>query len=131
MRKAMQAVRTRHFPISEVQDDWSNGEATQVHHIFPKSTHPQLAAVRENLILLTATQHYSKAHPGNKTSRVNKKYQIACLLAKIESIRVSGEESLFYSKAGMLNVLEIGLGMTFGSQESWEEIQKRLSLEIA
>ncbi len=130
MRKAMQAVRARHYPSSEVQDKWAVGEATQVHHIFPKSTHRELAAVRENLILLTPTQHFTKAHPGNKTSRINKDYQIQCLISKINSIQESEDDGLFYSRAEMLRVIEVGLGVKFKPDETWQNVCKRLLKEI-
>jgi hypothetical protein len=111
MRKVKGAVRTRHFPMSELQDAWSAGEATQVHHIFPVSTFPGLACTPENLILLTATQHNSKAHPQNNTQLVDKNYQIDCLVAKIKSIERSENADGFYSKDEFQRVLAIGLGL--------------------
>lgn len=126
MRKAMTAVRARHFPISEMNDEWAVGEATQVHHIFPKSTHPELAAVKENLILLTPTQHFTKAHPSNKTSRVNKEYQISCLIAKIEKLLEEEKTDLFYTDSSMKNVLDVGLGIKVQNGEKWEEVISRL-----
>lgn len=96
---------------SEVHDQWGLGEATQVHHIFPKSHYPQIAHYMENLILLTATQHYTKAHPNNKTQEVNKDYQLTCLLAKAETIDNSlkkfGEH--YYRKESFLYVIKVGL----------------------
>ena len=35
---------------SEVKDQYANGDATQVHHIFPKSEFPEIAHYLENLI---------------------------------------------------------------------------------
>ena len=64
--KAMNLLR-KIQPESEVKDQYANGEATQVHHIFPKSQFPEIAHYLENLIKLTATQHYTKAHPNNHT----------------------------------------------------------------
>lgn len=89
MSKAMQAVRTRHYPNSEVRDKFAVGEAKQVHHIFPKSTHPGLRSSLENLILLTAQQHNSRAHPSNRTAHIDPEYQKDCLLSKVESVRQS------------------------------------------
>ena len=40
----------------------------------------------KNLILLTGTQHNTKAHPNNNTRIINKDYQLLCLLAKSDSI---------------------------------------------
>ena len=96
---------------SEVHDQWRQGEATQVHHIFPKSQYPQIAHYLENLILLTATQHYTKAHPNNKTDEVNKDYQLTCLLAKADTIDNSlkkyGERD--DRKESFLYVIKVGL----------------------
>ena len=68
-QKAMNMIR-KMYTQSEVTDQWSNGEATQIHHIFPKADFPQLAHYLENLIKLTPTQHYTKAHPNNKTQQI-------------------------------------------------------------
>lgn len=96
---------------SEVHDQWSSGEATQVHHIFPKSDYPEIAHYLENLILLTATQHFTKAHPNNNTQEINKDYQLQCLLAKADTIEKSlkryGER--FYRKESFLYVIKVGL----------------------
>ena len=96
---------------SEVHDQWGQGDATQVHHIFPKSMYPQIAHYLENLILLTATQHYTKAHPNNKTQEINKEYQLTCLLAKADTIDYSlkkfGER--YYRKESFLYVIKVGL----------------------
>lgn len=73
VQKAIALIR-KIQKVSEVNDSWGNGEATQVHHIFPKSQFPQIAHYVENLILLTATQHNTKAHPNNKTQQINKDY---------------------------------------------------------
>lgn len=126
MRKAMQAVRARHYPISEMQDEWAVGEATQVHHIFPKSTHPELAAVKENLILLTATQHFTKAHPSNKTSRINRPYQIQCLMSKIRTISAEKDSDFFYSESSMKDVLSVGMGLQISEVENLDNILQRL-----
>ena len=88
-RSTMAEVRERHGNQSELQDQWGRGYASQVHHIFPRSQFPALAAVRENLILLTPTQHNSNAHPRNNTKAVDFDYQIDCLMAKVESVRHS------------------------------------------
>ena len=86
--KAMNLLRKIQVD-SEVRDQYANGEATQVHHIFPKSQFPEIAHYLENLIKLTATQHYTKAHPNNHTQATNKDYQLVCLLAKSQKIEQS------------------------------------------
>jgi len=113
---------------SEVHDQWCNGDATQVHHIFPKSEFPQIAHYIENLIKLTATQHYSKAHPTNHTSEINKDYQLTCLLSKADTIEKSlklvGEK--YYRKESFIYICNVGLTVSFGIDISFREIKKKL-----
>ena len=113
---------------SEVHDQWSNGEATQTHHIFPKSLFPEIAHYVENLIKLTATQHYTKAHPSNKTQKINKDYQLTCLLAKADTIDKSlqrvGEK--YYRKESFIYVCSIGLSVSIGFNFSFAEIKREL-----
>ncbi len=117
---------------SEVHDQWGQGEATQVHHIFPKSQYPQIAHYLENLILLTATQHYTKAHPGNKTQEVNRDYQLICLLAKADTIDNSlkkfGEH--YYRKESFLYVIKVGLAQEqeWSMSMSFSDIKHQLIL---
>lgn len=113
---------------SEVHDAWSNGPATQVHHIFPKSQFPEIAHYVENLILLTATQHNTKAHPRNNTQIVDKDYQLVCLLAKSDTIEQSlrqvGER--YYRKESFVYVINTGLSCDLSMQLSFSEIKRRL-----
>lgn len=117
---------------SEVHDQWSQGEATQVHHIFPKSQFPEIAHYLENLILLTATQHNTKAHPGNRTQEINRDYQLTCLLAKSDtidkSLRKSGER--YYRKESFLYVIKVGLSQEqeWPMSLSFNEIKHKLIL---
>lgn len=127
VHKAIAQIRKIHSE-SEVHDQWANGEATQVHHIFPKSQFPEIAHYLENLILLTATQHFAKAHPNNRTQEVNKDYQLVCLLAKADSIdrslRKYGER--YYRKESFLYVLNVGLAESFEMNLSFSDIKTRL-----
>ena len=111
---------------SEVKDQYRVGEATQVHHIFPKSEFTQIAHYLENLIKLTATQHYTKAHPNNKTQIVNKDYQLVCLLAKSQTIEDSlkrvGEK--YYRKESFIVVINTGLDAGLSITLSFKEIRK-------
>lgn len=113
---------------SEVHDAWSNGPATQVHHIFPKSQFPEIAHYVENLILLTATQHNTKAHPKNNTQIVDKDYQLVCLLAKSDTIEQSlrkvGER--YYRKESFLYVINTGLDCELSMQLTFSEIKSLL-----
>ena len=113
---------------SEVHDQWGNGEATQVHHIFPKSKFPQLAHYLENLIKLTATQHFTKAHPDNKTQEINRDYQLTCLLAKADtvedSLNVIGDK--YYRKESFIFVINTGLDQNISLGTSFAVLKKEL-----
>ncbi len=127
VQKAIALIRKIHSG-SEVHDNWSNGEATQVHHIFPKSQFPQIAHYVENLILLTATQHNTKAHPNNKTQLINKDYQLVCLLAKADSIENSLKQfgDKYYRKESFVFVINTGLTTDFRISLSFDEIKTQL-----
>lgn len=113
---------------SEVHDAWGNGAATQVHHIFPRSQFPQIAHYVENLILLTATQHNTKAHPDNNTQLINKDYQLVCLLAKADTIEKSllqvGDR--FYRKESFIYVINVGLHSELSVNLTFGEIKEVL-----
>lgn len=127
VQKAIALIR-KIQTVSEVNDTWGNGEATQVHHIFPKSQFPQIAHYVENLILLTATQHNTKAHPNNKTQQINKDYQLVCLLAKADtienSLRLVGEK--YYRKESFVYVINTGLTTDFSTSLTFGEIKTKL-----
>ena len=109
VQKAIALIRKIHKE-SEVKDQWGVGEATQVHHIFSRAEFPELAHYVENLILLTATQHNTKAHPSNRTQQINKEYQLTCLLAKSDSIETSLKKGEFvYRKESFIYVINTGL----------------------
>lgn len=113
---------------SEVHDAWSNGEATHAHHIFPKAQFPEIAHYIENLILLTATQHNSKAHPNNRTQEINRDYQLVCLLAKADTIEKSlkhvGER--YYRKESFIYVINVGLSTELSMTLTFDGIKKEL-----
>ncbi len=126
MQKAMNQIR-KMYSESEVNDQWSNGEATQIHHIFSKNEFPQLSHYMENLIKLTATQHFTKAHPNNKTNAINRDYQLVCLLAKSDSIVKSlhrGE--LYYRKESFIYCINTGLSKDLKNNLSFSQIQTNL-----
>lgn len=127
VQKAIARIKKIHSE-SEVHDQWSNGDATQVHHIFPKTRYPEIAHYLENLILLTATQHFTKAHPNNKTQEVNEDYQLVCLLAKADTIDKSLQKygERYYRKESFLYVLNVGLAKSFEMNLSFEDIKTRL-----
>ena len=116
--KAMDEVKkfNRQFNdgYSEVLGKHSGGEATQMHHIFPRSEFGEIAAFVENIIALTPTQHFTLAHPGNNTSKVDYDFQHSCLLAKNETVRKNvllgyGTQG-FYSFDKLAFVLDVGFG---------------------
>ena len=82
----------------------------------------------ENLILLTATQHNTKAHPNNNTQIVDKDYQLVLLLAKSETIEKSlnkvGEK--YYRKESFVYVINTGLAVEWSVTLSLSEIRKLL-----
>lgn len=127
VQKAIALIRKIHSE-SEVHDQWGNGEATQVHHIFPKSDFPQIAHYIENLILLTATQHNTKAHPSNKTQQINKDYQLTCLLAKSDTIENSllrfGEK--YYRKESFVYIINLGLSAKVDITITFPELKREL-----
>lgn len=78
------------FPYGEVNDKLAKkdlSETIHVHHIIPRHHDKNLIAIPENLITLTTGQHYSFAHPHGNTKDLCKKYQLICLLSKIESAK--------------------------------------------
>lgn len=127
VQKAMSMIR-KMYKESEINDQWANGEATQVHHIFPKSQFPQLAHYLENLIKLTPTQHYTKAHPNNKTDAINKDYQLICLLAKSDSVENSLNKGEFiYRKESLIYVINTGLTEALDYDINFQTIKKELT----
>ena len=114
---------------SEVKDAYAKGDATQVHHIFPKHQHPKLAGTLENLILLTPTQHFTKAHPNNNTQIIDVSYQKVCLLSKVDSVEESiglyGEQ--YYRKASMVDVVNQGLDIDLSTKISFAELKDAIN----
>ncbi len=127
--KAMNLLRKIQID-TEIHDQYSNGEATQVHHIFPKSEFPQIAHYLENLIKLTATQHFTQAHPRNNTQIINKDYQLVCLIAKSntieKSLRMYGDK--YYRKESFIVVINTGLNRDLSMSLDFEEIRTQLRL---
>jgi hypothetical protein len=126
--KAKKIIQKLYAPNSEHLDEYANWEATQVHHIFMKSEFPYLADYVENLILLTWTQHNSKAHPSNNTRLVNKDYQLLLLLSKAENIHRSLEEwEIIYSKTDFIHVLNSWLNTELGNDIPFVDIKSELN----
>lgn len=127
IKKAIALIRKIHTE-SEVHDQWDTGAATQVHHIFPKAQFPQIAHYVENLILLTASQHFTKAHPNNNTQVVDRDYQLVLLLAKSDTIEKSlkmvGDK--YYRKESFVFVINTGLSVDWSTSLSFADIRRML-----
>lgn len=122
--KAMELIK-RKYTSSEVRDKWANGLATYVHHIFPRAKYPEYAAHTENLIKLTAEQHYGHAHPNARTQEINRDYQIQCLLAKCNSIEQSLCDGEFiYSKDSFISMTNTCLGLKIDMQSSFDKLRQ-------
>ncbi|MEC4114960.1 hypothetical protein VSO92_12690 [Myroides pelagicus] len=127
VQKAMSVIR-KMYKESEVKDQWANGEATAVHHIFPRAGFPQIAHYLENLIKLTPTQHYTKAHPNNKTNAINRDYQLICLLAKSDSIESSIKKGEFvYKKESFIYLINLGLSVELNYNLDFRQIKTELT----
>ncbi len=107
--RVVKDVKDYHENIPEIKDAFSITDSTssrsvEGHHIFPKSVYPQLADVRENIILLTPTQHQSQAHG---YLDVDPAYQLLCLIKKLEGIKACEENpnSTFYSFRVFVRIL--------------------------
>lgn len=130
--KAKRYIKTRHYPESELRDEYAQGNATQVHHIFPEYEYPRIKSYLENLILLTPSQHLSKAHLDNNTKRINKDYQLLCLIAKSDSIEYSLRcNDGFYSIEDFVFVLNEGIAPIekFDQKVSLSEIKTKIVKE--
>lgn len=101
---------------SEVNDEYNQGKATQVHHIFPQHKYPEISAHLENLICLTPTQHFYKAHPNNNTQIIDKDYQEIMLISKSsiiqEDIETYGDDSIYDFKQ-IIEVLNVGFNKEY------------------
>ena len=113
---------------SEVRDQYGRGEATHVHHIFPRAEFPQIAHYMENLIKLTATQHFTMAHPGNDTHTINRDYQFVCLMAKSDTIERSLRQfgDKYYRKESFIVVINTGLDADLGTNLDFSQIRTQL-----
>lgn len=127
VKKATDQVRRYQGEICEIFDT-NFSESIHVHHIFPRRKFPQIAAYYENLIVLTTTQHLSKAHPRGKTNLIDPHFQYLCLIAKTSSIEKSiASKSDFYDWGKFIEVLSVGLRRDIDSCLTYEEIRTVLT----
>lgn len=95
----------------------AHAPATHIHHIFPKSQYPTIAAFYENLIALTPAQHLQEAHLNGNTQIVSLDFQYALLIVKLDHIKrnlegTDGAEP-FYSFKDFMFVLDTGMGTDY------------------
>lgn len=114
VQKAKNEIKSFHSQvdgtlISEVKDGLEIGTiAVHVHHIFPESQYPELSDRLENLILLTPSQHLSKAHPNGNTGAIDREYQKVCLLSKFDTI-TDPKYAILYSITSFIEMIEIAM----------------------
>ena len=98
-------VKAFHNDSPEIMDSHSGGGVVDGHHIFPQGDYPELATVRENIILLTPTQHRAFAHAGKLEDK--RKYQLLCLLRKLDAVEKceADPECNFYSMSDFIGML--------------------------
>lgn len=126
VQKAKKFVRLKH-PFSEIHR-FKEYPGLQAHHIFMVSEYPEIADFPENIIALTPNQHFYRAHPNNKTSIIDRNYQVVCLISKLDSIELSYRNSFDdYSLEDFVHVLNIGLKTdVFEPQMDFEEIKHQI-----
>lgn len=126
VQKAKRFVRQLH-PYSEIHR-FDAYPGLQAHHIFMQSEFPEIADCPENIICLTPNQHYFRAHPNNKTSVLDRGYQLICLISKLDSIEINyrnGQSD--YSLSDFIDVLNIGFNTdNFKADMDYEEVKHQL-----
>ena len=95
---------------SEVKDELAIGHAINMHHIFPENEFQEISGYVENLIALTPSQHFQKAHPDGNTRIIDKGFQQICLLAKADHIEenINHGQEVIYSFDNFKFVLSVG-----------------------
>lgn len=113
IEKAKRQVKQYQGEVSEIHPNIM-ANANHAHHIFPQSTYLELSDTLENLIVLTAEEHFDFAHKKSSTSTISLGYQMVCLLCKISNIShsINIKNDDFYSLDSYINILEVGLNTT-------------------
>jgi hypothetical protein len=126
VQKAKKFVRKIHS-FSEIHR-FEAYPGLQAHHIFMESEFPEIADYPENIICLTPNQHYFRAHPNNKTSVIDKSYQLICLTSKLDSIEINYRNGQAdYSLTDFVEVLNIGFNTDhFKPEMDYEEIKHQI-----
>ena len=93
VQRVVQDVKNHHKNKPGIEDAYSTTDPNsqrpvEGHHIFPKSAYEWLADLRENIMLLTHTQHRSQAH-NTSNLLAEPAYQLVCLIKKLEQVKES------------------------------------------
>ena len=116
-RIAKKNIVKKHGFISEYS---GKDVANETHHIFMKSQFSKLRFLHENLIRITAGEHLENAHPLGNRLKVDEKFQVELLLAKLKSI-VADEN--FYDFKTFIYILNTGLKAQLDENSSTEDIK--------
>lgn len=116
VQRVIQDVKNYHKNRPGIEDAYSITDPNaqrpvEGHHIFPKSEYDWLADVRENIMLLTHTQHRSQAH-NTSNLLAEPDYQLVCLIKKLEQIKECEQNPNcnFYSFENLkLMLLSVGI----------------------
>ena len=94
---------------------------------FPENEFEEISGYLENLIALTPSQHFQKAHPNNNTKYVDKGYQQICLLCKANNIEknILYDSEKLYTFANFIYVLTIGF-----DNAKYEDVDENDFVEI-
>lgn len=106
--------------LSEVKDELAIGHAINMHHIFPENEFQEISGYVENLIALTPSQHFQKAHPDGNTRIIDKGFQQICLLTKADNIEenIKFGKEVIYSFDNFVYVLSVGF-----DDNKYEEVE--------
>ena len=106
--------------MSEVKDELAIGHAINMHHIFPENEFQEISGYVENLIALTPSQHFQKAHPDGNTRIIDKGFQQICLLTKADNIEenIKFGKEVIYSFDNFVYVLSVGF-----DDNKYEEVE--------
>jgi hypothetical protein len=116
-RIAKKNIVKKHGYISEYS---GKDTANETHHIFMKSEYSKLRFLHENLIRITAGEHLENAHPLGNRLKVDEKFQIELLLAKLKSIL---SDQSFYDFKTFVYVLNTGFNEKLDDNASADEIK--------
>lgn len=114
---------------SIITDEYSAGLASNMHHIFPEHVFPEISGYIENLVPITPTQHYQKAHGGD-TRSIDLNYQQLLLEAqagRIEFVVENKNIDQIYSFQDFAHVLCVGFDDENDEEDDFASYQGSMS----